>query len=106
MKPRAPAGRSSEVLASGLEQIWFLDVETFLVLRKEMAGEEMERDMERPRAWYFDDYRPVGGVQIPHWVFVEEPLFSREYIFESIEANVPLEDAVFEPPPGASMSPR
>jgi hypothetical protein len=101
-----PAHRLKLALASGLEQIWFLDVETFLLLRKEMAGEETERDLERPRAWYFDDYRPVDGVLMPYWVYVEEPLFSREYVFETIEANVPIEDAVFEPPPGAAQSPR
>ncbi len=93
-------------LASGHAQIWFLDLETFLLVRKEMSGEETERDLERPRAWYYDDYRPVNGVLMPFWVYVEEPLFSREYAFESIEANVPLDDSLFEPPPGASQSPR
>jgi hypothetical protein len=92
--------------ASGIEQIWFLDVETFLLLRKEMSGEEAERDLERPRSWYFDDYRPVNGVLMPYWVYVEEPLFSREYVFETIEVNVPIEDAVFEPPSGAAQSSR
>jgi hypothetical protein len=101
-----PAHRLKLTLASGLEQIWFFDVKTFLLLRKEMAGAETERDLERPRAWYFDDYRPVNGVMMPYWVYVEEPLFSREYVFETIEANVPVEDEVFEPPPGASVSSR
>ncbi len=71
-----------------------------------MAGEEGERDLERPRAWYYDDYRPVNGVLMPYWVYVEEPLFSREYVFEAIEANVPIDDAVFEPPPGAAQTSR
>ncbi len=72
------------------------------LLRKEMAGEEAERDLERPRAWY----RPVNGLFMPFWVYVEEPLFSREYVFETIEANVPVDDTVFEPPPGPSTSSR
>lgn len=101
-----PAHRLRVTFTSGFEQIWFLDVETFLLLRKEMAGEETGRDLERPRAWYFDDYRPVNGVLMPHWVYVEEPLFSREYVFETIQANVPIDDAVFEPPPGAATSSR
>jgi hypothetical protein len=100
------AHRLKVYFASGFEQIWFLDSESFLVLRKEMAGDEAERDLERPRAWYYDDYRPVNGVQMPFWVYVEEPLFSREYVFESIEANLPIDDALFDPPPGASRSPR
>jgi hypothetical protein len=101
-----PAHRLKVTLASGLEQIWFLDVETFLPLRKEMAGEEKERDLERPRAWFYGDYRRVNGVLLPYWVYIEEPLFAREYLFETIEANVPIEDGLFEPPPGASVSPR
>ena len=71
-----------------------------------MAGEESERDLERPRAWFYDDYRPVNGVLMPFWVYVEEPLFSREYVLESIEVNVPVDDSIFEPPPGANQSPR
>jgi hypothetical protein len=85
---------------SGLVQSWYLDVESFLVLRKDVEPED-ERDLERPRAWLFDDYRPVNGVLLPFWVFVEEPLFSREYLFETIEANVEIDDALFEPLPGA-----
>ncbi|HJS73037.1 MAG TPA: hypothetical protein VJ921_02035 [Vicinamibacteria bacterium] len=69
-----------------------------------MTGEETERDLERPRAWFYDDYRPVNGAQMPFWVYVEEPLFSREYVLESIEANLPVDDSIFEPPTGASQS--
>jgi hypothetical protein len=43
---------------------------------------------------------------MPYWVYVEEPLFSREYVFESIEANVPIDEAVFDPPLGAAQSSR
>jgi hypothetical protein len=93
-------------LVSGAVQKWFLDEESFLVLRKEVASEKTEGDSpfasyERPRSWHFDDYRSVGGVMVPFWVYVEEPLFAREYIFETIEANVPLDDGLFEPPPGS-----
>lgn len=101
-----PAHRIKVTFASGFAQIWFLDVETYLLLRKEMTDEEADRDLERPRAWYFDDYRPVNGVMMPYWVYVEEPLFSREYHFETIEANVPIANDLFEPPAGASVSPR
>ena len=40
---------------------------------------------------------------MPHWVYVGEPLFSREYVFEAIEANVRIDDAFFDPPPGAAQ---
>jgi hypothetical protein len=95
-----PAHHLKLTLASGLVQSWYLDVESFLVLRKDVEPGK-QRDLERPRAWLFDDYRPVNGVLVPFWVFVEEPLFSREYLFETIEANVEIDDALFEPLPGA-----
>jgi hypothetical protein len=101
-----PAWVLEVTLASGAVQKWFLDEESFLVLRKEVVSENTEGDSrfasyEPPRSWHFDDYRPVGGVMVPFWVYVEEPIFAREYIFETIEANVPLDDGLFEPRPGS-----
>ena len=90
-------------LASGPEQLLYFDPDTFLLLGKEIEGEQRD-DLELPRRWFYDDYRAVGGVQVPFWVFVEEPIFTREYTYDAIEANVPLEDSLFEPPPGASSS--
>jgi len=99
-----PAHQLRVTLASGVVESWYLDLESFLVLRIEVETEEKERDLERPRAWQFDDYRPVNGVMLPFWVYVEESLFAREYIFETIRANVTIADGIFEPPPGATES--
>jgi 16S rRNA (guanine527-N7)-methyltransferase len=55
--------------------------------------------VERGIAADFD--RPVAGVMLPFWVYVEEPLFNREYIFDTIEANVAIDDELFSPPPGS-----
>ncbi len=99
-----PAYLLEVTLASGAVQTWSLDEESFLVLRKEVVsdgGEGGFEAYERPRAWHFDDYRAVGGVMIPFWIYVEEPLFAREYTFETIEANVKVDDSLFEPPPGS-----
>ena len=101
-----PAWALEVALASGAVQKWFLDQETFLVVRKEVVSEKTEGEnrfaaYERPRSWYYDDYRSVAGVMMPFWVYVEEPLFNREYIFETIEANVTLDDDLFAPPPGS-----
>jgi hypothetical protein len=101
-----PAWVLELTLASGAVQKWFLDEESFLVLRKEVVSEKAEGESrfagyERPRAWHYDDYRPVAGVMMPFWVYVEEPIFNREYIFETIEANVPLDEELFAPPPGS-----
>ena len=35
---------------------------------------------------------------LPFWAHVEEGLFSREYIYESIEPNVEIDSALFEIP--------
>ena len=96
-------------LASGVVEDWYVDLESFLLLRIEVVAEEKEEGsagLERPSAWHFDDYRPVKGVQMPFWIYVEEPLFAREYIFETIEANVPFDDALFEPPEGSFIGKR
>ena len=60
--------------------------------RKEVVSERTEGKSrlaayERPRSWHYDDYRPVAGVMVPFWVYAEEPIFNREYIFETIDAN-------------------
>jgi hypothetical protein len=41
----------------------------------------------------------VGGVRLPFKVQIDELLFSREYRFDSMEANPPLADTLFSPPP-------
>ncbi len=93
-------------LASGIVETWYLDLESFLVLRIEVVAEEKRGSagLERPRAWQFDDYRPVNDVLMPFWIYVEEPIFAREYIFETIEANVSIDEALFEPPAGSFQS--
>jgi hypothetical protein len=101
-----PAWVLEVALTSGAVQKWFLDQETFLVVRKEVVSEKTEGDppyagYERPRSWFYDDYRPVAGVMTPFWVYVEEPLFNREYIFDTIEANVTIDDGLFSPPEGS-----
>ncbi len=99
-----PAWALEVTLASGAVQKWLLDKETYLVVRKEVVSEKTEGEhrfaaYERPRAWQYDDYRPVAGVMVPFWVYAEEPIFNREYIYETIEANVSVDEALFAPPP-------
>jgi hypothetical protein len=96
----SPAYRLEVTLATGITQSWYLDAESLLVVRKEV--ELPGRDLERARAWVYDDYRPVNGVMMPFWIYVEEPIFAREYIFDAIEANVEIDAALFEPPEGLS----
>jgi len=99
-----PTHRLRVNLAPGLSIDWHLGLDSFLVLRKEVVAER-DRDLERPWAWQFDDYRPVNGVLMPFWVYVEEPLFARDYLFETIEADPEIDDSLFEPTPGAFQGP-
>jgi hypothetical protein len=95
-----PAHRLRVTLASGFEQIWFLDVETFLVLRKEMTGEERERIRTAARL-VLRRLRKVNGSSSPSGA--EEPIRPRVF-FETIEANVPSRTALRSS--GASVSSR
>lgn len=92
-------------LADGTVHFWHLDPETFLVLKRETEVPPGFDTIKDDRAWHFDDYRSVGGVTLPFWAHVEEGIFSREYIYESIEPNVKLEAALFEPPPQVEKAP-
>ncbi len=101
----ASAHRLRVTLPSGFELVHFLDETSFLVLKKEVVTKEGARDLEHPRAWFYEDYRAVDGVLFPFWIYVEEPIFSREYVFDSIVANPSLDESIFEAPPDAIKSP-
>lgn len=85
-------------LAGGETQSWFLDSATQLPVMK--TTDMGEGDFSAARTWYLDDYREVAGVMMPFYVMVEEMLFSREYILDEIEVNVPIDDALFARPQG------
>jgi outer membrane lipoprotein-sorting protein len=88
-------------LAGGEVQQWYLDRGTFLPVMRSM--EVGPRDYKAAQTWFFDDYREVGGVKMPFYAQIEEKLFTREYIFDAIEANVAVEDTVFIRPEGAQV---
>ena len=83
-------------LAGGQTQSWYLDVSTHLPVQKSTAMGAGE--FGAAQTWFLDDYREVGGVMMPFYVMVEEQLFSREYILEEIEVNVPVDDGLFGRP--------
>lgn len=83
-------------LASGQTQSWFLDAASYLPVHKSTRMGEGE--FGAAQTWFLDDYREVEGVMMPFYVMVEENLFSREYIYDEIEANVRIDDALFTRP--------
>ena len=42
-------------------------------------------------------------MKLPFYVQVEERLFAREYIFDEIEANVAVDDGLFNQPAGTAV---
>lgn len=86
----------------GTVEQWYLDVESSLPMMKAVAAPD--GDFKAAQTWFFDDYRPVAGVRLPFYVQVEERLFSREYIFDQIEANVAVDNEVFVQPEGTQVS--
>jgi hypothetical protein len=46
----------------------------------------------------FSDYKPVGGVQVPHKMVMMSPQFNFEMTFESVEHNVPIPPEKFALP--------
>ena len=77
-------------------QDWYLDAQTSLPLKRSVP----EEDRFKSQAWFFSDYRPIGGVPLPHYVEIEEGLFTQVLIFDEIEPNVKIDEGVFSMPEG------
>lgn len=88
------------VRASGTTEDVYLSASNHLIRRRHLIAKQgaARGGFQKPQVIHYDDYRPVGGVSLPFSIQVDEALFSREYRFESMEANAPLADALFAPP--------
>ncbi len=77
-------------------ETWYLDPETHLELGYEGEGSDFGRP--QPQLAYFDDFREVDGVMIPH--YVEKQWYTRLRITEvaEIETNLEIDDALFRMP--------
>ncbi|MCP3979243.1 MAG: hypothetical protein GY716_07945 [bacterium] len=79
------------------KETWYLDPRTYLEMGKTSPGNDYLGEVERTT--FYDDFRDVNGVKIPH--YVESQWFTRQRIVavESVEFNVPVADDAFEMPP-------
>jgi len=84
-------------LADGEVQDWYLDVESHLLVKR--VRELPDDDYQSPRAWFYDDWREVAGVMMPFFIQLEENLLAREYLFETVEVNVPIDESLLAAPP-------
>lgn len=83
-------------LAGGEVQDWYLDADSHLLVKR--ARKLPDDDYQSPRAWFYDDWREVAGVMMPFFVQLEENLFAREYLFDTVEVNVPVEESLLAVP--------
>jgi hypothetical protein len=84
------------------EETWYLDPETYLEMARTSPGSDFGRPMEQRT--FFDDFRAVSGVMIPH--LTETQWYTRDRVMriETIEVNVPIEDALFRMPAPPGMA--
>jgi hypothetical protein len=101
---RAVAGRETlhvRVTAkNGTVQDHFVDAETYLTLRMTTTRLIGGRPVEVETA--FSDYRSIGGLVLPHRIEMGSPSRPErlQIVVETIELNVPIDDARFKPPSG------
>jgi hypothetical protein len=75
----------------------FFDVENGLLARWDMARSEPKRGTVFVKV-HLDDYREVRGVKIPFNVRLAFESFSVQLKMDEIEANAPIDDAIFRKP--------
>lgn len=85
----------------GSVETWFLDPETYLELARESPGS----DFGQPRTalTFFDDFRQVEGVVIPHYVESQWYTRSREQRIAEVEINADFDPEVFTLPVATGM---
>ena len=84
----------------GFEETWYLDPETFLEVGRDSPGSDFGDP--HPQRTYFDDFREVAGVKVPHYVETQFYTRTRVMEVESVEVGVEVDEAIFRlpPPPG------
>ena len=84
-------------MASGYEQHWYLDSESYELVRKVTTGIHPRRGPYE-RVWYYESFEEVEGVKLPLYFEREDRQFVRAYDFSEIEVNVEVDEALFSPP--------
>lgn len=82
--------------AKGGSETWFFDTETHLLSKTEAAVHTSMGVMSME--FFFDDYRKVGGLLVPHKREIKNAFQSCLIVCDSIEHNVDLPDTQFDPP--------
>jgi hypothetical protein len=87
--------------SAGVRELYYFDRETGLLLRRKNYRDTVLFPV--PEQYDFEDYRDVDGLKLPFTVRYSniDTWFSFTRKFTDIKHNVPLDDALFSPPPAA-----
>lgn len=81
----------------GPEKLYF-DIASGLLVRQDAERETAQGKMATEE--YFDDYKDVGGVKIPHSLKIVSPMFAIKVKITDIKNNVEIDEAKFNKPSG------
>jgi tetratricopeptide (TPR) repeat protein len=82
--------------ASGAADRLFMDVETYLPVRLNIA--RMQGGVSVPVEVYFDDWRDADGFKAPHTVTVSSGKRTMTLTVKEIRYNIPVDSKIFERP--------
>ncbi len=81
----------------GPEKMYF-DVTTGLLVRQDSERDSAQGKIAAEE--YFDDYRDVGGVKVPHTMKIVSPMFAITIKMSEVKSNVEIDETKFNKPAG------
>jgi zinc protease len=81
----------------GPEKLYF-DIATGLLVRQDAERETGQGKMATEE--YFEEYKDVGGVKLPHLVKITSPMFAIKVKLTDVKTNVEIDEAKFNKPSG------
>ena len=86
---------------NGQSETWYLDPDTYLEIGRESQGSDFGQPSQMTT--FFDDFREVDGLMIPHYVEKQWYTRNRIYEVESVEIDGSLDAAIFRRPLAKGM---
>ena len=80
---------------------FYFDAQTGLRIGEDSEGPDDNGAVQKIKLT-FEDYQPVGAVQIPHKIRGTSPVVTFEMHIQDAQFNVPVDDAKFAMPPAGS----
>ncbi|GEM_PF-4490509 len=83
---------------SGRQARYYLDAESYLLLRSVVPAYNPMMRAETEGTTEFQKYRRVGKLMLPHWIFTSNGFLSKEIDVQEWKFNTGLSDSLFEMP--------